>query len=85
MSLIFDRFPSRQQAENFVAAITSEFNVEGEVFDDQETSNQADPFPFALNAPIALIDRPVGNPKQAQIEGFIIKRVRRFGGVFAGT
>jgi hypothetical protein len=85
MSLIFDRFPTRQQAENFVSAITSEFSLEGEVFADQETSNQADPFPFLLNAPIALISRPMGNPNRLAIEQLIIKRVRRFGGVFAGT
>lgn len=82
--LIFDRFPSTERATEFVAAVKDRYALDGEVYASQDESDAADPFPFELTPPIALIERPpLTAPRklEAEIENF----VQGFDGVFAGT
>lgn len=61
MSLIFDNFPSREEAEAFIAEIERDFSLlglKGRVFDDQESADKDDSFPFLLEPFIVHIDRP---------------------------
>jgi hypothetical protein len=81
MSLIFDRFPSRDKAESFVAEIQKRFGLAGLVFDDEESAFEHDPFPYSLEAPIVHIDRS----DDYEIERAVEERVTSFGGGFAGT
>jgi hypothetical protein len=81
MSLIFDRFPSRDKAEGFVAEIQKRFGLAGLVFDDEESAFEHDPFPYSLEAPIVHIDRS----DDYEIERAVEERVTSFGGGFAGT
>jgi hypothetical protein len=86
MSLIFDRFPSRDKAESFVAEIQRKFGLAGLVFDDEESAFEHDPFPYSLEAPIVYIDRPgIDHPDHYEIERAVEARVEAFRGEFAGT
>lgn len=80
--LIFDSFADRPTAQQCAEAITKQFNLKAIVCNSQGESDQIDPFPFPLVAPIVLVDRRDNLAEEAEIER-IIKR--RFGGTFAGT
>jgi hypothetical protein len=80
MSLIFDRFHSRDKAESFIAEIQKKFGLAGLVFDDEESAFEHDPFPYSLEAPIVHIDR-----SDLEIEHTVKARVQVLGGEFAGT
>lgn len=81
MSLIFDRFEKRSDAEAFVAEVGKRFGREGSVFDTGEESQASDPFPFQLNGIVVHIERT----EDYEVEDEIRPLVRRFGGAFAGT
>ena len=93
MSLIFDRFPSRDKAESFVAVIQKEFNLAGQIFDDSDSAQEHDPFPWVLDPPVVHIDRPDIKMDDIDeeiahniaIEEAVEDRVTDFGGTFAGT
>ena len=72
--LIFDRFPSRTEAEAFAQAT----ELKTCVFDTQTESNLVDPFPYLLEPPIVLVER---GERDDEIERLVIN----FGGEFAGT
>lgn len=78
--LIFDSFPTRERAEAFVAAVRSQGRI-ANVYDSQDESNAADPFPFILRPPIVLVERLSGYVGEREIEAM----VRGYGGDFAGT
>lgn len=90
--LIFDRFPSREQATAFARSVR-ESGLQASVYDSQEISNRVDPFPFKLDPPIVLIERPplaVDATEQdfdarSDREEKLRSLVSRFGGHFAGT
>jgi len=85
--LIFDKFPDKAQAEQFAAAIREEFYLRAWIYMSQDESDQVDPFPFVLDPPIVLVERPNGlsTARAIQRETKIEKRVKTFGGDFAGT
>jgi hypothetical protein len=86
MSMIFDGFPTRDKAEEFVKDIHAEFGLGGLVFDDMESAMEHDVFPFELNPTIVHIDRPdMDDDNAREIEKRVEGRVTQFGGVFAGT
>jgi hypothetical protein len=87
MCLIFDQFPSRNQAEAFAKATTKNFGLNATVYDSQEESNRIDPFPFHLEPPIVLVDRPWLRDceKSLAIEAAVEKTVGDYKGEFAGT
>jgi hypothetical protein len=74
MSLIFDSFPTRQQAEAFASA------ENGQVFDTEEAAQEADPFPYPLTPPIVHTPR-AGLDEERATE----LAVQEFGGRFVGT
>ena len=80
MSMIFDGFKTRDDAEKFVKSIETRFGLEGTVYDTVEASDAADPFPFELRPPIAHIPRA-----EEWTEKQIEQSAKPFGGVFAGT
>lgn len=79
--MIFDSFANAADAERFAVAITSEFGREAHVYEDIGEAQAADPFPFALFAPVVHIERTEDYEPEAAIE----ERVAEFGGRFAGT
>ena len=79
--LIFDRFRDRRLAEEFAAHVKGEFQKSATVCDSQDESDQHDPFPFALDPPIVLVERD----DDLGIENEIECSVDPFGGQFAGT
>lgn len=80
MSMIFDGFKKREDAEKFVASIELRFGLTGEVYDTEAASDAADPFPFELRPPIAHVPRA-----EVWTEKQIEQAVSDFGGKFAGT
>ena len=86
MSLIFDGFKTRCQAERFAAATEKRFNLHAYIPEDRADSMKHDPFPFELGEHIVHIDRPpFGLEGSQRIEFRIIASVTRFGGAWAGT
>ncbi len=85
--LIFDRFPTRQKAEDFVAYVKDKFNLWAQVYDSQKEANKVDIFPWALDAPIVLVERTLlaCDSEGENIEILIETDVDKFGGTFAGT
>ena len=86
MALIFDQFPTQEQAEAFVAAVEPRGTVYGSqeemdrAFDEQADDGRVvDVFPFQLDGTIALIERD-GSDEIA-----VEAAVAEFGGNFAGT
>lgn len=82
MSLIFDKFPNRAQAEAFGAYVTLRFARVVRVFDTQTEADEHDPFPFYLVPPIVHVERTHDG---FQLEDEIERSVAQFGGSFAGT
>lgn len=78
--LIFDSFPDKEKAKEFVCAVRTKHGLKGTVHNNQDESNAIDPFPFELYPPIVLIDRA-----DQQVERVVEKLVVEFGGSFAGT
>jgi hypothetical protein len=87
MSLIFDQFPSRQKAEEFVNAVKACFDLDGQVFDDEGTAQEHDLFPFPLYPPIVHIDRAEAEEVSSRLtlESKVRGLVHAFGGDYAGT
>jgi hypothetical protein len=83
--LIFDRFPSREQAESFAAATKSRFNRDATIHESQDESDAIDPFPGELEPPIVLVERNEATDDDQIEELQIQDSVEEFGGVFAGT
>ena len=79
--LIFDRFPSLDNAQRFAASVNKTFGREALVFTSQEESDKHDMFPFTLEAPIVLVSRDDDSGKEARI----VSSVKPFNGSFAGT
>jgi hypothetical protein len=80
--LIFDRFSTREMAEEFAKAVTEQYNRSATVYNSQEESDEVDPFPFQLSPPIVLVERlEIGDELEDEIEDL----VQGFGGEFAGT
>lgn len=77
--LIFDRFPSYSTAAMFAAAVQKRHGLSAKVYDSQEASNKADPFPCELQPPIVLVERSDDD------EEGVINLAATFGGEFAGT
>ena len=87
MSMIFDGFKTREDAEKFVASIETRFGLSGAVYDTADASYAADPFPFELCPPIAHIDRASEESAddEERIEEEVESVAKDFGGTFAGT
>jgi hypothetical protein len=86
MSLIFDRFPSTEKAEAFVAEVSDLYGLDGAVFESQEDSeDRSQPIwewsPVLLEPPIALIEGAEGDD---DFEQHVIKVVEPYGGTYAG-
>lgn len=84
MSMIFDRFPTRERGEAFRAAVKVEIGLDGQVFDTVAAAQEHDPFPFRLDPPIVHIDRS-GEGLTGAVEKRVIALAASFGGTFAGT
>jgi hypothetical protein len=82
--LIFDRLPSMERAGEFAIYCTLAFGRSANVYEDHDASDQVDPFPCKLTAPIVLVERDDLDAEQP-LEPAIIESVRKFGGRFAGT
>jgi hypothetical protein len=86
MSLIFDSFSSRQQADQFVAAVKTETGLEAKVFDTVDEAQEHDPIPATLAAPVVHIDRPQLMEERGEaIEHHIEDMVGEYGGRFVGA
>jgi hypothetical protein len=83
--LIFDRFPSRELAEEFVAAVKEAFGLKGWVYDEQETACQTDVFPWKLDPPIVHVERCWDREDRSDLEWKVRDFVDYFGGTFAGA
>lgn len=99
--LIFHRFKSRESAERFAITVKNTFNLGATIHASQEESNQIDPFPFQLEPPIVLVERPLKEilsseealarfrrekpDPERELEAKVETFVTRFGGVYAGT
>jgi hypothetical protein len=81
MSMIFDGFSTRAEAERFVASVAHDFGLSGSVHDTVESSDAADPFPFTLTPPIAHVDRA----ESPEVENQVEMAVLIYGGTYAGT
>lgn len=95
--MIFDGFPTREQAEQFAKAareipgFTEGFQREAFIADDQDESNELDPFPFELDGFIVHVNRDMtfdapdfsqnGYPGEKELKIL----VTQYGGSFAGT
>jgi hypothetical protein len=77
---IFDRFPDRQAAERFAAAVRKTYGLTADVYDDQDRSDEVDPFPFELTPPIVLAERTYDKQENA-----LDQLAAQFGGEGAGT
>jgi hypothetical protein len=78
--LIFDSFPSKEQAQAFADACQSRYGRKAQVFDSVNASDEVDPFPFELRPPIVHVERDT-----LEVEEGIQSLVNQFGGDFAGT
>lgn len=78
--LIFDSFPSVLKAETFADHVRMKHGLSANVYDSQEQSDDVDPFPFELVAPIVLIER-TEDKKEKEVALLVIA----FDGKFAGT
>jgi hypothetical protein len=78
--LIFHRFPSAAAADNFAIAVRDRYGLLTRVCANQAHSDQVDPFPFRLTAPIVLVECRVNVNIPDVAEMFA-----DFGGRFAGT
>lgn len=91
MSLIFDGFKTREQAEQFAMVTEKQFNLETHVATDREDSMNYDIFPFELRGIIVHVERPSDFASDAEYEAAwkvefeVIKSVGKFGGEWAGT
>jgi hypothetical protein len=80
---IFHRFPTREKADEFAAAITEQYNRKTFVYySSQAESDATDVFPFRLDPPIVHVDNfELRDPERDAIRD----SVEKFGGEFAGT
>jgi hypothetical protein len=84
--LVFDRFPSRDSAQEFAAEIVARFGKKAWIFDNLDEAQQANPVSFDRTPPIVHTERHHG-PKADEnnaVEDAIKARVKRFGGEYAG-
>jgi len=81
MSLIFDRFKTRQRALDFKAQVKRSYGLGGQLFSTAQAAQQRDPFPGELVPMIIHIDRC----NDLAIEQKIQEMAPRFGGSFVGT
>ena len=80
--MIFDRFPTKEDAKAFAEKVTATYGREATVYDSQEESNKVDIFPFQLDPPIVLVERDYEN---FTFESEIEMLVKDYKGIFAGT
>ncbi|GMV81491.1 MAG: hypothetical protein AMXMBFR7_26750 [Planctomycetota bacterium] len=73
--LIFDGFKTSAGADAFARA------VGGTVYQSQDESDQVDPIPCDLIPPIVLVARADSDVAEQRLA----RRVKRYGGEFAGT
>jgi hypothetical protein len=86
MSLIFDKFPTREHADKFALDVCHHYGLDATVFASEEDAFEHDPFPFDLTAPIVHVERPDVSPSEDEaIERYIERLVTHYGGAFAGT
>lgn len=88
--LIFDSFPNRTMAKEFVKHVKRTWRLKAKVFDNQDESDAVDSFPDELTPPIVLVQRPPVETQEMVIdteetEERIERSVEEFGGKFAGT
>lgn len=81
MSMIFDRFQTRDRAEAFASEIERVTGLETQVFDTEEEAFEHDPFPFDLNGFIVHVDRS----EDYDVETAVHRIAPEYGGVFSGT
>jgi hypothetical protein len=81
MSMIFDRFPSRREADGFAASVTRLTGLGASVYDDEAAAMEHDLFPLRLVPPIVHVDRD----DDPEVEKRIVRLVRRYNGTYAGT
>jgi hypothetical protein len=94
MSMVFDNFATRADAEAFVAAVKARFDLDGQTFATDHDSYADDPGPFTRRPYIAHVDRvPVGieHDEATDIALAVVAEERveefaaEFGGEFIGT
>ena len=78
--LIFDGFPTPEQAHQFAEDVTHRFRLEATVYDNADDAFAADPFPFELTAPVVHVER-TEDDREFDVQAFVAE----FGGHFAGT
>lgn len=78
--LIFHKFPSEEQAKQFRKFVHETTDLGATICASQEESDQLDPFPCELTAPIVLVDRTY-DWREEEVERW----AKNFGGEFAGT
>jgi hypothetical protein len=80
MSMIFDKFKSRQRALDFKAQVKRSYGLNGRIFSTSQAAQRCDPFPGRLVPLIVHIDRA-----DLEVERQIERLARRFGGTYVGT
>lgn len=66
MSLIFDTFPSFEDAERFARAVKAQYpELEAVVFADAALAQSHDPTPYEQVAPIVHVERPSSDDDDA--------------------
>lgn len=90
--LIFDRFPTKEKAQEFGDEFKRRFGLEFHVCETDEQARQFDVFPFAVDPIIVMMERPISKANTDDewdlaiaTENFVVKRVAQYGGSFAGT
>jgi hypothetical protein len=91
--IIFDSFPSRENAEKFASAVSARFNRQTHVCDSKKEADAVDPHPFNLFPPIVMVERlwpwegatQDDCDKDLQIEREIEESVTQFCGEYVGT
>lgn len=78
--MIFDNFPSAEQAHEFAKTVVVKFGLDSTVYNSVEQAQEADPFPYVLIAPVVHVERSTEKVEQ-RVEAL----VGLFGGEYAGT
>lgn len=79
--MIFDNFKDTTDAQAFLSRVRLEYGLDGRVYTDAEAAANDDYYPYALTAPVVLIDRADDEADEEAVELL----VGDYSGRFAGT
>jgi hypothetical protein len=80
------RFTEIKPAEGFVRAVKERFQLDGQVFDNEDAAQEHDPFPGGQIPPIAHIDRvDRARADKLKVEEQVEKFAEELGGTYLGT